>query len=242
MRQPTAAFAVTLTTALVLVLSGCDSAPVDTTANPTAPAPATSDPNAPARTTPAPADPSPADPSPQGGPPTGPAGRSLWTLIDDKGATIATLPDDDADVVAVRKTVALHSVTTDNRDHRSIADSTENEFTFYAPEFVQVLKGQGYGAQLATLFRGNQLTTRQVKTAWYRSTIYKDRATAKADMDTVIEFTAAAPGYLKKGGFALNTPYTQHRTVSLAKRDGQWKITAIQKSPMVKDASRPASS
>ncbi|WP_326698096.1 hypothetical protein OG909_12550 [Streptomyces sp. NBC_01754] len=229
MRQLTTALtAAVCTAALVLVVSGCESSPADTAAA------------------------SPAGRSPQaGGPPTGPAGRSLWTLIDDKGATVATLPDDDPDVAAVRKAVALHSGTTDNRDHRSVTGSpdgtggtggTEDEFTFYSPEFVQALEGQGYGARLASLFRDNKLATRQVKTAWYRSTIYQDRKTAKADMDSVIEFTAATPGYLKKGGFALNTPYTQHRTVSLAKQDGRWKITGIQKSPMVKESTRPTTS
>ncbi|MFD7620935.1 hypothetical protein [Streptomyces sp. NPDC059802] len=212
MRHLTAA----LTAALVLMLNGCDSAPGDT------PTSATS-----------------TDGSSQGGPPTGSAGRSLWSLIGDKGETIQTLPDDDPDVVAVRKAVALHSGTTDNRDHRSVTDSTDAEFAFYSPEFVKALKRQGYAAQLASLFRDNKVTTRQVKTAWYRSTLYKDRATAKAEMDTVIEFTAAAPGSLKKGGFALNTPYTQHRTISLAKQDGRWRITAIQKTPLTKDTSRP---
>lgn len=119
------------------------------------------------------------------------------------------------------------------------SSSRPAEFAFYSPEFVKALKRQGYAAQLASLFRDNEVTTRQVKTAWYRSTLYKDRATAKAEMDTVIEFTAAAPGYLKKGGFALNTPYTQHRTISLAKQDGRWRITAIQKTPLTKDTSRP---
>ncbi|XKK60651.1 hypothetical protein HFP71_33565 [Streptomyces sp. ARC32] len=142
----------------------------------------------------------------------------------------------------MRKAVALHSATTDNRDHRSITRSTEEEFAFYAPEFARSLEKQGYGRQLDALFRVNELTTRQVNTAWYRSTIYRDRATAKAEMDTVIEFTAATPGYLREGGFALDTPYTQHRTVSLAKQDGRWRITAIRKSPMAKGASRPTPS
>ncbi|MFJ6464780.1 hypothetical protein ACIQM0_27765 [Streptomyces sp. NPDC091387] len=211
-----------LAAALVLVLSGCDSAP--------APAPAPVGAAAPA------------SPTPQGGPPTGPAGRSLWALIDDRGDTIRSLPDDDPDVTAVRRTVALHSAATDNRDHRALTDGVggaEGEFGFYSPEFIRALKAQGYDRQLAVLYRTNRLTTHQVKTAWYRSTLYEDRATAKAEMDTVMEFTAATPGYLKKGGFALNTPYTQHRTVSLAKQGGKWKITAIRKSPLTKTAPRP---
>ncbi|MEU8626157.1 hypothetical protein [Streptomyces sp. NPDC048669] len=233
MRQPTApapaasraALPAALAAALVLVLSGCDSAPAHapTPAGATAPA---------ART-------------PQGGPPTGPAGRSLWALIDDRGDTIRSLPDDDPDVTAVRRTVALHSAATDNRDHRTLADGTssaDDEFAFYTPEFTKQLKAQGYDRQLTALYRTNRLTTHQVKTAWYRSTLYKDRATAKAEMDTVMEFTAATPGYLKKGGFALNTPYTQHRSVSLAKQDGKWRITAIRKSPLTKTAPRPESS
>ncbi|MFC9468370.1 hypothetical protein [Streptomyces coelicoflavus] len=211
MRQLTAVLAA----ALVLLLSGCDSRPAD----PPAPVKA-------------------AEPS-AGGPPTGPSGRSLWTLIGDRGETLETLPDDDPDVVAVRKAVALHSATTDNRDHRSITRSTEEEFAFYASEFAESLEKQGYGPRLDRLFRTNELATRQVNTAWYRSTIYRNRATAKAEMDSVLEFTTATPDYLREGGFALNTPYTQHRTVSLAKRDGRWTITAIQKSPMVKGASRP---
>ncbi|MFD7426960.1 hypothetical protein ACFV6Z_07840 [Streptomyces sp. NPDC059818] len=235
MRQPTAptalraALPAALAAALVLVLSGCDAAP--------APAPAPAGATAPA-----------ASPAPRGGPPTGPAGRSLWALIDDRGDTIRSLPDDDPDVTAVRRTVALHSAATDNRDHRTLTDGTggagsaDSEFAFYSPEFTRQLKAQGYGRQLSALYRTNRLTTHQVKTAWYRSTLYKDRATAEAEMDTVMEFTAAAPGYLKKGGFALNTPYTQHRTVSLAKQGGKWKITAIRKSPLTKAAPRPETS
>ncbi|WP_327337776.1 hypothetical protein OG693_18245 [Streptomyces sp. NBC_01259] len=223
MRQPaptfTAALPAVLAAALVLALSGCEPAPA-----PAAPAAA------------------PAAATPQGGPPTGAAGRSLWALIDDRGDTIRSLPDDDPDVTAVRRTVALHSAATDNRDHRTVADGAESEFAFYAPGFGKQLKAQGYDRKLTALYRTNRLTTHQVKTAWYRSTLYEDRATATAEMDTVIEFTAAAPAYLKKGGFALNTPYTQHRTVSLAKRDGAWKITAIRKSPMTKAAPRPESS
>ncbi|WP_031087003.1 hypothetical protein [Streptomyces sp. NRRL WC-3549] len=218
MRHLTAA----LTTALVLVLSGCDSAsaPAET------PVPTSS---SAARTR-------------QGGPPTGSAASSLWALIDGKGETIRQLPDDDPDVTAVRTLVALHSATTDNRDDATITVSAEREFDFYAPGFAQSLRGQSYDRRLVALYRTNKLATRQVKTAWYRSTLYEDRATAKAEMDTVLQFTAADPGYLEKGGFVLDTPYTQHRTVSLAKQDGQWKITAIRKSPMTKAAQRPASS
>lgn len=220
MRPSTAALAV-LPAALVLLLTGCDSTPPSQQAASTR---------------------AESSPAPDGGPPTGAAAESLWSLIDGRGKTIRVLPDDDPDVTAVRKAVALHAAVTGNRDFRSVTTSVGDEFSFYAPAFTERLRAEGYETRLTAFFRTNKLATRQANTAWYRSTVFEDRTTAKVEMDTVIEFTAGDPGYLKKGGFSLKMPYTEHRSVDLAKVKGRWVITAIDKSPLTRPAERPAGS
>ncbi|MFF5104545.1 hypothetical protein [Streptomyces sp. NPDC000134] len=219
MRLPRTVALASLPATLVLLLTGCDSAP-------------------PAKQTPAARAAS--SPAPDSGPPTGAAATSLWSLIDSGGKTIRTLPDDDPDVTAVRKAVALHSAVTDNRDFRSVTASVRNEFGFYTPAFAERLGAEDYASRSTAFFVTNKLATRQKNTAWYRSTVYRDRTTAKVEMDTVIEFTAGDPGYLKKGGFTTNVPYTQHRSVDLVKEKGRWMITGIEKSPLSKPAERPA--
>lgn len=176
----------------------------------------------------------------QAGPPTGPENRSLWTLIGDGGESLETLADDDPDVTAIRRTVVLHSGTVDDRSSTSVAGSVKSEFAFYGAAFRKSLEAQDYGAEVTALFRDNKLATRQEKVAWYRSTVYRDRRTAKAEMDTVFEFTAGDPGYLKRGGLAVGTPYTEHRTVSLAKQGGTWVITGIRRTPLERPAPQPA--
>ncbi|MEV7640980.1 hypothetical protein AB0O32_13685 [Streptomyces rubiginosohelvolus] len=199
-------------------MTGCDSGPTDS-----APAPG----------------PSATGPAPRGGPPTGSASRSLWTLIGEKGATVKHLPDDDPDVTAVRRTVALHSGVADNRDAATIEASTREELAYLSEEFRKLLERERYAPSLTGLFRQNALATRQTKIAWYRSVVHEDRKNAKVEMDSVIEFTKARPSYLEKGGFTLQTPYTQHRTISLIKRNGHWQISAIEKTPLTKPEARP---
>ncbi|WP_406455975.1 hypothetical protein OG782_29255 [Streptomyces sp. NBC_00876] len=176
----------------------------------------------------------------QAGPPTGPENRSLWTLIGADGERVETLADDDPDVTAIRRTVVLHSGTVDDRSSDSVTESVKNEFAFYGGEFKKALEAQNYGTKVTALFRDNGLSTRQEKVAWYRSTVYKDRRTAKAEMDTVFEFTAGHPAYLKKSGLAVGTPYTEHRTVNLAKQGGTWVITGIRRTPLERPAPKPA--
>ncbi|GAA4838454.1 hypothetical protein [Kitasatospora terrestris] len=173
-----------------------------------------------------------AQPAPPG--PTVPdhSGQSLWHVIDADGKTIRQLPDDDPVVTAVRKTVVLHSGAVDNRDAAGIADSTTQEFTFYGTDFTASLRAQQYDTKLAALFTTNHLATRQVSIAWYQSTFPKDMTTAKVQMDATIEFTAADPGYLATSHLELNKPYTQHRSVSLAKQGDRWAIVAIDKNPL----------
>lgn len=170
--------------------------------------------------------------------PTAPAhsGQSLWHVIDDSGRTANQLADDDPLVTAVRKTVVLHSGILDNRDHRTIGDSATAEFAFYSEEFADTLRAQQYPSKLRDLFTENGLSTRQTAVAWYRSTFPTGRDTAKVEMETTIEFTTADPAYLKAHGFSLRTPYTQHRTVSLAKIDGRWLIVALTKNPLTRQA------
>ncbi|RPE36174.1 hypothetical protein [Kitasatospora cineracea] len=160
------------------------------------------------------------------------SGQSLWHVIDADGRTTAQLPDDDPVVSAVRKPVVLHSGAVDNRDERILADSTAQEFSFYAPAFADRLRAQHYDTKLAELFTANHLATRQVGIAWYRSTLPEDLATAKVEMESTIEFTAADPGYLTANGFKLDQPYTQHRTVGLARSGDRWVITAIDKTAL----------
>lgn len=176
----------------------------------------------------------------QAGPPAGPENRSLWTLIGAKGETLETLADHDPDVTAIRRTVVLHSGTVDDRSGASAEESVRSEFAFYSPEFAEALEAQSYGTKVAALFQDNALATHQQKVAWYRSTVYRDRRTAKAEMDAVFEFTAGDPAYLKKGGLALRTPYTEHRTLNLAKQGGTWVITGIRRTPLERPAPQPA--
>ncbi|OKI25686.1 hypothetical protein [Streptomyces sp. CB03911] len=166
--------------------------------------------------------------------PTAPdhSGQSLWHVIDSNGSTVTQLGDDDPVVSAVRKTVVLHSGAVDNRDHRTIGDSTAQEFSFYNQAFADQLRSQQYDTKLAALFTTNHLATRQVSIAWYQSTFPKDMTTAKVQMDSTIEFTAADPAYLSTNKFELNKPYTQHRTISLTKTGDTWTITAIEKNPL----------
>ncbi|WP_033216178.1 hypothetical protein [Kitasatospora phosalacinea] len=166
----------------------------------------------------------------------GRSGQSLWHVIDADGRTTAQLPDDDPVVSAVRKTVVLHSGVVDNRDASGVADSAAQEFSFYAPAFAEQLRTQHYDTELAELFGAHHLATRQLGIAWYQSTFPRDLATAKVQMDSTIEFTAADPGYLADHGFELNKPYTQHRTLSLARAGDKWAITAIDKTPLQPDA------
>ncbi|QKW07524.1 hypothetical protein HUT18_15185 [Streptomyces sp. NA04227] len=174
-----------------------------------------------------------------GGPPTGDRAASLWSLIGEGGKDLGGLPDDDKDVAAVRKTVALHSGAVDNRGPGELPESLKTEYAYYTAEFRAALRTQDHDAQLTRLFRTNKLTTRQTKIAWYRSTLHTDRTTAKVEMDSVIEFTAATRDYLERGGFELRTPYTQHRTLSLVKRDGTWLIDRIDKTPLTRPSARP---
>lgn len=142
--------------------------------------------------------------------------------------------------MAIRRLVVLHSGAVDNRDAASIATAGTDEFAFYSPEFATSLTAQGYATKLQAVFGENHLTTRQDAVAWYRSTVHQDRATARAEMDSTVEFTAADETYLQRGGLALHTPYTQHRTIDLAKRDGSWVITGIRKTALEKPAPRPS--
>ncbi|MFJ6521590.1 hypothetical protein ACIQJ4_25440 [Streptomyces filamentosus] len=170
--------------------------------------------------------------------PTAPdhSGQSLWHVIDKNGKTVAQLPDDDPLVTTVRKTVVLHSGIVDNRDHRTVATSAAGEFAFYNKGFAASLDSQHYKTKLERLFTDNRLATRQTSLAWYKSTFPEDRTTAKVDMETTIEFTAGDAAYLKAKQLALHTPYTQRRTISLAKTGDRWLIVAIEKNPLTRQA------
>ncbi|MEU3460680.1 hypothetical protein ABZ721_12075 [Streptomyces sp. NPDC006733] len=168
--------------------------------------------------------------------PPGHSGQSLWHVIDADGKTITQLPDDDPVVTVVRKTVVLHSGAVDNRAYRTIADSAAQEFAFYNADFADALRAQHYDAGLADLFTTNHLATHQTDIAWYQSTFPKDMKTAKVEMDSTIEFTAADQSYLDTNKFELHRPYTQHRTVSLALAHGKWAIVAIEKGRLTRQA------
>ncbi|GAA4832178.1 hypothetical protein [Kitasatospora terrestris] len=167
------------------------------------------------------------------------SGQSLWHVIDQDGKTLRRLPDDDPVVTAVRKTVVLHSGAVDNRDQQNLADSIQQEFTYYHPDFVAALRSQQYEDKLTRLFTTNHLATRQLGVAWYQSTFPQDMTTAKVAMDATIEFTAADPAYLAANHFELHTRYTQHRTVSLTKNGDRWTITAIDKNPLEQAVAPP---
>ncbi|MBC6451029.1 hypothetical protein [Actinokineospora xionganensis] len=172
-----------------------------------------------------------------GGPPQG---QSLWKLVDAAGAVVATVPDDDPDVAAVRKTVVLHSGVVDNRDSASVAAAVRDEFSFYDNGFIKQLQDKGYLSSVTGMFQSNGLRTRQVAVAWYESTLLRERTSAKVQMESTIEFTAAEPAYLAGQQLALNTPYLQRRSISLAKVDGTWKITGIEKYPLTRHTPPPA--
>ncbi|WP_030689243.1 hypothetical protein [Streptomyces globisporus] len=170
------------------------------------------------------------------------SGQSLWHVIDEDGRTVRQLPDDDPTVTAVRKTVVLHSGVVDDRDHRTIEQSAQREFAFYSRDFAGELRSQQYEKKLSALFTDNGLATRQTGLAWYESTFPQDMTAAKVEMDTVITFTEADRPFLNASNLALDTPYTQHRTVSLAKTGGKWTIVAIQKGPLTPQKKAPTGS
>ncbi|MFC7615440.1 hypothetical protein ACFQV2_20000 [Actinokineospora soli] len=166
-------------------------------------------------------------------------GASLWHVIDDKGTTIHTLQDDDPNVTAVRKLVALHSGAVDNRSPDTVSGSVEVEFSFYDKAFAARLESERYADKLVRLFTDNALTTRQTSVAWYQSTFHQDMRTAKVDMESTFEFTAASPEYLAANQFELNKPYTQRRTLSLHLDGDTWRIGTIEKSHLSKPNPKP---
>ncbi|MFE2729310.1 hypothetical protein [Kitasatospora sp. NPDC059327] len=167
------------------------------------------------------------------------SGQSLWHVIDQDGKTLRQLPDDDPVVTAVRKTVVLHSGAVDNRDQQNLADSIQQDFTYYHPDFAAALRSQQYESKLTQMFTTNHLATRQLGVSWYQSTFHQDMTTAKVEMDATIAFTAADPAYLAANHFELNKRYTQHRTVSLTRTGDRWTITAIDKTPLAQAVAPP---
>ena len=163
-----------------------------------------------------------------------PVDRTLWHVIDDRGTPITGLADDDPTVTAVRKTVTLHSGAVDNRDSATVDSALSAEYGFYAANLVTDLTTQNHRQRTIDLFTENNLTTTQTSVAWYQSTFYKDMRTAKVTMESTIKFTTASKSFLAKNDLALNTPYTQRRTVSLTREGDAWKITAIEKFPLTK--------
>ncbi|MEU4746327.1 hypothetical protein AB0G02_38515, partial [Actinosynnema sp. NPDC023658] len=163
----------------------------------------------------------------------------LWHVIDGKGEKIKGLPDDDSNVTAVRKVVALHSGVVDNRTPETVWDSVEHEFSFYHRDFVQRLDSEQYRDKLVRLFGDNALSTRQVSVAWYESTFHEGMRTAEVRMESTFEFTTASPDYLAANRFELNKPYTQRRTVSLSLEGDTWRIGMMEKEPLTKSAGKP---
>ncbi|MGY0234189.1 hypothetical protein [Longispora urticae] len=196
----------------LLILSGCDSAPRATTG----PDPTREQRNQAARER-----------------------QTVWWVLDEDGNKTTNLADDQPDVTAVRKVVALHSNTVDNRDHRTITEHADDEYGYYHPAFAEELRAKNYTGQLVSLYTTHQLRTHQTNLAWYTSTFPRDLTTAKVDIDVEFQFDEATAAYLAANQLALATPYVQHRTISLAKTGDRWTITKIDKSPLTRRPTTP---
>ncbi|MFC8520183.1 hypothetical protein [Streptomyces sp. NPDC057257] len=169
-----------------------------------------------------------------------PAGQSLWHL-GSKSHTGKALPDSDPDVAAIKTLVAAQSAVVDRRTARTVAASTTKEYGFYTTRLAVSLRNENYGGKLSGLFQDNGLSTEPLKTGWYASTITQDRTSARVEMDSTFEFTAAKPAYLRANGLATNTPYTQRRVIGLKKVDGTWLIDSLQKYPLTRAPAAPGS-
>ena len=173
-------------------------------------------------------------PSPAALSPTIQPGQSIWHLAKSDGTAGASVPDDDPDVQAAQKVVALHTRTVDQRSATNVASSVAQEETFYTKTFTTALSRNDYAGKTKNLFTTSQLETRSLAIAWYVSTLSPDRKTAHAEIDATFDFVRAEPGFLSTNQFALNKPYTQHRTLTLVKEGNRWLINDITKQPLTR--------
>ncbi|MBO9704262.1 MAG: hypothetical protein J7474_01925 [Arthrobacter sp.] len=173
-------------------------------------------------------------PSPAPLSPTIQPGQTIWHLAATDGTAGSSVPDDDPDVQAAQKAVALHTRTVDERSAQNVASSVAQEETFYTRAFTSALGRNDYATKTKNLFTASQLETRSLAIAWYVSTLTPDRKTAHAEIDATFEFVHAGPGFLRTNQFALNKPYTQHRTLTLVKEGSRWLINDITKQPLTR--------
>ena len=163
--------------------------------------------------------------------PTAPQRDEASTLWHLEGSD-ETLPDDDPDVIALQRTVALHSATVDDRAPDTVDAALEDEFAFYTPAFVASLDDAQYRQTASAMYRDNGLATRQLGVAWTTSTISADRTRASVGFESIFEFTAGSDAYLSERGLKTGERYAQPRELSLVRDGDAWLIDGIQKGPL----------
>ncbi len=156
--------------------------------------------------------------------------QTLWTI---EGSDTPLL-DDDPDVIAIQRTVALHSAAVDNRTANTVETAVGEEFSFYSEEFIAKLDAEGYRDATIALYRDNDLTTEQLGVAWSRSTISQDRIRATVGFESILHFTTGIDEYLRARDLEQNERYAQARELTLVKVGDVWMIDDIRKAPLAK--------
>lgn len=158
--------------------------------------------------------------------------QTLWTIEGSK----TSLPDDDPDVIALQRTVALHSATVDNRSANTVETAMDQEFSFYTVDFVAKLDAEDYRDATIALYRDNDLTTEQLGVAWSRSTVSEDRTRATVGFESILQFATGDEEYLQARGLLRDERYAQARELTLIKIDDTWTIDDIRKAALTKSA------
>ncbi|VXB45851.1 hypothetical protein MICRO8M_130214 [Microbacterium sp. 8M] len=135
---------------------------------------------------------------------------------------------------SAQKVIALQTSAVDRRASETVSQDIATEMTFYTASFSEALRKDGYADKTVALFEDAQLTTAPLSISWYVSTLSADRTTGRAEIDATFEFTRADDDFLAKNRLALDTPYTQHRTIDLVKQDGRWLISNITRAPLTR--------
>lgn len=168
--------------------------------------------------------------------PGGLSEQTLWSLAPDPDSVGEALADDDPDVQAVRKAVALYTDIIDRRSWESIRDSAEAENAFYSAKAIESL-GNDYAHDVEALFEANMLRLEPIAVAWYRSSLSADRLSAVATIGSTFQFVEASVEYREQVAIELGRPYVELRRIYLAKVDGVWLIDRVERQPLQEVAS-----
>ncbi|MCO1338957.1 hypothetical protein BJH93_08630 [Kocuria polaris] len=153
---------------------------------------------------------------------------SLWHV---EGAA-TSLPEDDPDVIALQRAVALHSAAVDNRSAGNVEDTLDAEYQHYSDGFSRMLEDQNHRASTEDLYQDHDLQTRQLGVAWTTSSLSADRNRAVVGFESIFEFTAGDETYLNERELELDERYAQPREITLVRAGEEWVIDNIEKGPL----------